>query len=68
MQGKNFASHLSEAGENSFEQVRRRVAVILGPLNSIGIAAFKRRKASVDTVLKAPIAVVRKAHFQDLAF
>jgi hypothetical protein len=34
----------------------------------MGIAAFKRRRVSFDTVLKAPIAVVRKERWQDLAF
>jgi hypothetical protein len=68
IQGKNFISHLSEAGENSFVKVRKRVAVICATLNSMGIAAFKRRRVSVDTVLKAPIAVVREARWQDLAF
>lgn len=49
--GKSFAS---EADENSFKLSLNLAAVISVTLNSIGIVAFKRGRASVDTVLNAP--------------
>ena len=61
-------SHLSEAGENSYEKARNLITAISAILKSIGVAEFKRRRALVDTALKAPIVAMRKMRWQDLAF
>jgi hypothetical protein len=68
MEGNGLKSHLSEAGEKSYEQARNLITTILATLKSIGEAEFKRRRASVDTVLKAPIVAMRKIRWQDLPF
>jgi hypothetical protein len=68
MEGKSLTSHLSEAGENSYEQARNLITAISATLKSIGEAEFKMRRASVETVLKAPIVAMRKIRWQDLAF
>jgi hypothetical protein len=60
MEGNSLTSHFSEAEENSYEQARNLITVISATLKSIGEAEFKRRRASVDTILKAPIVAMRK--------